>query len=326
MTPDEFLHHWRLALNSKEDPLKKLRPMLNAGTLGEITGEYVLQLADSLQPYPGLAERIALTLALRDRFGNLNSLSSKCLNRLRDGFATALAFSSNDFTGYRAAKDIPIWINEHLPATGDNDRDIWLRRFVVCVLKDTDSRVLVAALVAAGHACGPRTSQHRVQRNAPEHSFVRGIVQALASPKITVGRVDLTLSGIEAVNAQLEDVQNRELNLQRQIRTQKDQIDDCQNRISQLEDDLAQVRDQNNHQSAQIATLTKSLSDADERYLLLDQHWKGVSEQELAKQSGGFREKVGQELKEAIIALDRDTPNVEMALRRLKRVEDILSR
>ena len=114
--------------------------------------------------------------------------------------------------------------------------------------------------------------------------------------------------------------------MQRQIRTQKDQIDDCQNRISQLEDDLAQVRDQNSHQSAQIATLTKSLSDADERYLLLDQHWKGVSDQELAKQSSGFREKVGQELKEAIIALDRDAPNVEMALRRLKRVEDILSR
>jgi hypothetical protein len=49
-----------------------------------------------------------------------------------------------------------------------------------------------------------------------------------------------------------------------------------------------------------------------------------VSEQELAKQSGSFREKVSQELEETLLALDRENPNLEIALRRLRRIDDIL--
>jgi hypothetical protein len=57
---------------------------------------------------------------------------------------------------------------------------------------------------------------------------------------------------------------------------------------------------------------------------LLDQHWRAVSEQNLNKQGGSYRERIGHELQEALLSLGRETPNVAMGLVRLKRIEAIL--
>jgi uncharacterized protein YeeX (DUF496 family) len=136
----------------------------------------------------------------------------------------------------------------------------------------------------------------------------------------------LVLSGVQAVEAQFQDMLSRELGLQRQVRTQQDEINDYQKRVTKLDEDLAQVREESSQRNDRIAELTQSLADDQEKYRLLDQHWRGVSEQELAKQSGSFRNKVSQELREALLALDRDDPNLEMGLRRLRRIEDILKK
>jgi hypothetical protein len=327
VAPEAFLENWKNVLNdSKEDPLRKLRPMLNTGFAGDVTNEHVSIVVQSLQQHPGLAERIALSLAWRERFGKLNSLSKKCLIELRSAFASSMSFEQNEFVGYRAARDVQTWIAERAPRNPPFERDNWLRRLVVCLLKDTEAKVLISGLVASTESWMSSSRKTLAKKKSAEQSFVHGIVQALASPTIGAGRLDLALSGVQAVEAQFQDMLSRESGLQRQIRAQQDEINDYEKRLTKLDEDLVQVREESSQRNIRISELTKSLADGQERYRLLDQHWRGVSEQELAKQSGSFREKVSQELREALLALDRDDPNLEMALRRLRRIEDILEK
>lgn len=326
VAPEIFLENWRTALNGKEDPVRKLRPMLNAGFLGEITAEHVSQLVALMQGRPGLAERVALPLAWRERFGKVNPLSRRILIALRVSFASAISFAQDEFVGYRAARDIEAWVLEHAPKGSGIERDIWFRRFVVCLTKDSDSKTLIMGLVASAQIWMSGRGKKLDKRRSAEKSFVRGVVQALSSPSIGSGKLDLAVSGVEVVDTQFRDMLSRELNLQRQLRTQQDEIDALHKQVSKLDDGLAQAREESRQRATQNSELTQSLADADERYRLLDQHWRGVSEQELAKQSGSFREKVSQELEETLLALDRDNPNLEIALRRLRRIEDILKR
>jgi uncharacterized protein YeeX (DUF496 family) len=263
---------------------------------------------------------------LRDLFGNLNSLSKKCLIELRSAFASSIKFDQNEFVGYRAARDVQVWVKEHAPKTPPFERDAWFRQFVICLLKDAEPKVLISGLVASAESWISSSGQKPTKKKGAEQLFVRGIAQALGSPTINMGRLELVLSGVQAVEAQFQDMLSRELGLQRQVRTQQDEINDYQKRVTKLDEDLAQVREESSQRNDRIAELTQSLADDQEKYRLLDQHWRGVSEQELAKQSGSFRNKVSQELREALLALDRDDPNLEMGLRRLRRIEDILKK
>ena len=326
VTSESFLENWRNSLNGKEDPIRKLRPMLTAGFAGEVTNDHVSVLVGLLRQRPGLAERIALSLACRERFGKLNPLSKRCLVELRSAFASSIRLEQNEFVGYRAVHDVQTWIAEHAPRNPSFERDNWLRQFVVCLLKDTEPKVLISGLVASAETWLSSSKHTLGKKKSSEESFVHAIVQALTSPTISAGRLGVALSGVQAVETQFRDILTRESGLQRQIRTQQDEIKDYDQRVTKLDEDLARVRDESSQRNTRIAELTKSLADGQERYMLLDQHWRGVSDQELAKQSGSFREKVSQELREALLALDRDQPNLEMALRRLRRIEDILKK
>ena len=79
---------------------------------------------------------------------------------------------------------------------------------------------------------------------------------------------------------------NKELSLERQLRTQQDTNEGLNRRVRELEGDLAAALAEGETKSVHIARLERSLTEAEERYTLLDRHWRGVSEQALSKQSG----------------------------------------
>jgi hypothetical protein len=57
-----------------------------------------------------------------------------------------------------------------------------------------------------------------------------------------------------------------------------------------------------------------------------DYHWKCVLEQELLKLKGNIRDRVNGELVECFLSLDREEPNVQLCLRRLKHIQEIVSK
>jgi hypothetical protein len=323
VAPEAFLAKWKEAVSSPKDPVAKLRSMVRAGFQGEIDGGHVAQLVASVSEYRVIAERLALRLAVQARFGKLNKLSRRMLNELRAEFQERIDFDALDFKGYRASRAIEDWVIEHAPSGSDSDRDSWFRKFTVCLLDDSEPKTVMVGLLAASRSWA---SSSQIKSSAEDAAFVRGISLALSSPNIGASKIGLILAGVDAVNAELRKTLDHELDLERQIRTQQDSISSLNTRASVLEANLAESIADGAEKAAFIAELQQSLAAEEERYNLLDRHWRGVSEQELTKQSGAFREKVSQEVVEALLALDRENPSLEIALRRLRRIQEILAK
>jgi hypothetical protein len=297
--------------------------LIRSGVHGEVSGEFITQLVSVLGEHRTAAERLALPLAVQDRFGKLNPLARRLLTEFRASFESGIGYDPQEFKGYRAARAIEDWVVEHAPKAPALERDSWLRRFATCVLRDSEPKTILIGLVAASRRW---VSSRGLKSSAEDETFVRGIAQALSPPTIGSNKLQSILAGVAAVEEQLRQTLNRELSLERRLRAQQDTADGLNRRVSELEANLAAARADAESKATRIGELERSLSEAEERYTLLDRHWRGVSEQELTKQSGSFREKVSQELLEALLALDRENPNMEIALRRLRRIQDILAK
>jgi thioredoxin-like negative regulator of GroEL len=317
----DFLGNWWQALASQKDPVPKLRSMVRAGFQGEISGEQVSQLLASLAEHGTVAERLALHLAVQERAGKLRPLARRLLAELRTSFENKINYIPEEFSGYRAPHVIEDWVAEHAPSVPAEKRDSWFRRFVVCLLKQSEPKTVVVGLVAASRRWA---ASKGLNSSAEEASFIRGIALALSAPVISAGKLELILAGVMAVEEQFQQMLNRELSLEREIRMQQDSIAALNRRASGLESSLAAALADADEKNARISELEQLLSEAGERYDLLDRHWRGVFEQELTKQRVKFRELIGPELVEALLALNRDNPNVEIALRRLHHIQKIL--
>lgn len=324
LTPEMLIDAWRSALAAKGDPLKKLRSLLRSGLAEEVKAEHISQIVLSMKERPSVPERLALQLATQDRFGKLNSLSRGLLIELRTSWEDAIGYDPQEFIGYRGSLAVETWVTEHALSGPPVDRDSWFRRFVVCIVNNTEPKTLLSGLVAAARRWMTNPGQNSLKPMSEVHSFVRELVRALGTSTIKPAKLGLILTGVDAVDSQFRQVLNRELNLERQIRIHEDQIEALRKQLSSVENDLVESRKESEQRLARTGQLEQSLTEASERYQLLDQHWRGVSEQQLAKQSGSFREKIRHEIQEALLALDRQNPNVEMALIRIRRVREIL--
>jgi hypothetical protein len=318
-----FFANWGEVLASDRDPLPRLRSMVKVGFQGEVNAERLSQLRRSLSEHRVVAERLALPLAVQERFGKLKPLARRLLDELRTTFEREMSYDRRDFSGYRAPRTIEDWVAEHAPLTPASERDSWFRRFTTCVLKDSEPKTLLVALVAASRRWALSKG---LKSSGEEATFVRGIAVALGAPSVSSNKLELILAGVDALDDQFRRMLNRELDLERQIRSQQDAIDDVKRQLAELEGRLSEAHTEGEQKAARIAELERSAAEAEERYSLLDRHWRSVSEQELTKQSGTFRERVSQEVVEALLALDRDNPSIEIALRRLHRIQEILAK
>jgi hypothetical protein len=321
--PETFMADLRRIVATEKDPLVKLRPMIKVGFVGEVNSNHVSQVVEILGSHTGAVERLALSLAVQERFGKSRLLARRVLSEIRASFESAIQFDQLEFRGYRAPHAIERWIGDHSPKGSQSERDIWFRRFAVCLLNEVEPKTLLVGLVAASRVWMSSKPQKALSEEA---QFVRGIAAALGGPTIGSNRLDLILAGVAAIDVQFRQMLNREFSLERQIRANEESIDGLRRNVSSLEAEVARSRTDSEEKAARIEELQQSLAEAAERYELLDRHWRGVSEQQLAKQSGSFRGKISHEVEEAILSLDREDPNTDMALDRVRRIREILER
>jgi chromosome segregation ATPase len=153
----------------------------------------------------------------------------------------------------------------------------------------------------------------------------RAVSNALSAASISRQRWELLFAGIIPLERQFAVLLNRELELIRRVRSQDAEIESLRRERVNLVNRLASEEAAKNAAQDDMSRLQQALNEANEKYQLLDQHWRAVSDQSLKKQSGSFRERICHEVQEALLSLERQTPNVSMALLRLKRIDEIVS-
>ena len=114
-------------------------------------------------------------------------------------------------------------------------------------------------------------------------------------------------------------MRDSELQSTRDLSDAREQVRIKSEAVTALQDELTDAR-------ATIEKCKLELVEAEDRYRLLDEHWTRSSATNVAKKIGSLSEEVRHEVQEAILSLDRDVPNVAMALNRLRRLQAISNR
>jgi len=316
---DNFLIQWRSHLSSKKDPLPALRSMCKAGINGDASDAVLQDIISALAGRAGIAERLALHLAFQLQFGKPNSFTRRLLRQLRTSFETSISYDASEFAGYRGESSIEGWVIQNAPKES-SEFELWLRRSVVVFLEIADSTVRFTGLLAILR----ELSRRGKKLSKPERTFVQGIIAALASARLKPGRILNFYSGIQMIELERRDILDRERHLQMTIRGSQDTIHSHEQKIASLQAELAAANNASALNDSTMAARDLEIQSLKEQLRLVDRHWEGVSEQQLAKQGGALRGKVQHELQEALLALDRENPNIEMALNRLRRIEGIV--
>jgi hypothetical protein len=342
---DSFLEEWRNSLIDGKANIGKLRALLTAGCIGDLRPEQIAQLYESLIQNITAAERLAVVLATQRRLGRANGISRALLNRLRLHFSEAIEYQSDDFAAANGSQAIERFVETNAPRTikssesdqftaGKRERaeptkerirdDSWLRQFFVCLCTESEQRVFLSGLIAVG--------KWWLAGNAPafmkdhdDANLSRAVSNALSAASISKQRWELLFAGIVPLERQFAVLLNRELELIRRVRSQDTEIESLRRERVNLVNRFASEEAAKNAAQDDVSRLQQALNEANEKYQLLDQHWRAVSDQSLKKQSGSFRERIGHEVQEALLSLERQTPNVSMALLRLKRIDEIVS-
>ncbi len=340
---DLFLEQWRASLADGKGCIGRVRSLLKKGFTGDVKQEYVLQLSDALMQNLGTAERLAVLLATQSRIGKLNFLSRSLLEQIRTQFGSLIDYHSDDFAGTNGAYAVERFVETNAPQRRGTDNkgqhgaadegrmaggpeitaDSWLRRFFVCLCSENEPKVFLNGTIAAGRWWLSLHSRVFVQARG-DTNLARAFSNVLCAGAVSRPRLELIFTGIGPLQQQFTALLNRELELARRVQNRDAQIDALTREKTDLESCLATLEVDKAAAQERSTELQQSLTEAEERCHLLDQHWRAVSEQSLDKQGGFFRGRIGHELQEALLSPQRESPNVSMALLRLKRIDEIL--
>ncbi len=96
--------------------------------------------------------------------------------------------------------------------------------------------------------------------------------------------------------------------------------------LSETDTALSAARSRIDELERALAEKDRLVSEAERRCESLDDHWKEVNQQQLARQAHAVKSDLDHELAEVRLSLDRQNPNVGMALERVRRMERIVAR
>jgi len=293
--------------------------MCKAGINGEILDSTVQDLTSSLTAHPALPERLCIHLAFQQRFRKSNPLSRRLLRQFRIDFDRSIGYDPADFGGYRAERSIEQWAS-HKGAQTPDEIDTWIRRAIVALLDVTDDTARATGLFTIVREW--LSTSRKVPK--PELVFIQALISALSTPRINRNKLLTLYSGVQMVERERREILDRERSLQMTIKGHQDAVRLLEERVAALSEEVKVAKNESRSKDQNLATRDSELSALNDKMNLLDRHWEGVAEQQLAKQAGTLRAKIQHELQEALLALDREDPNVQMALNRLRRIEGIV--
>ena len=329
---------------ASDDPAKAARELhaqLKRGYVREIKPEQVRSLAEELLVKWAIGERLAVRLAVERRFGKPNLASKTMLNIFQGVFTRSLEFEASNFSGPRAVEAIEAWIEHNSSTKLSSDclptrdqlpphsveqlpPDSWFRRVFVCLSAHPEERVFVFGLLAVARHWVDLYKKKRGKGATNDRDLATIVSGVLLNAKLSSQRLEPVLAGAASIEEQNRQIRREETNLIRRLEHHQNRCDKLEQSNSELVANIEDLTQTNDDRNARIGQLEKNLAEAKNRYELLNQHWEGASQTKLEQQSASFSDSVGHELEEARLSLDRDSPNIEMALRRLDRIREII--
>jgi hypothetical protein len=102
-------------------------------------------------------------------------------------------------------------------------------------------------------------------------------------------------------------------------REYREKLDTSEKERQKLGEEIEGLKDQ-------VSLAQREVEKEKERFKVLDEHWTRRLERELKGQSYDFAKSFGHEVREIALSLERENPNLEMALGRVRNMEAYLKK
>jgi len=325
---EEFLADLTDAITrqSDKDDLPAVIRLLMHGYDGEVQPVHAEKVFDAFKNYRS-ADRliVQLTTAMPKR---PSAIARTVRNRLRSWIGELVRYPAAT-PGNDRLFELTDWIRagDTTPRKGESSRypPDWVRMAFASLTAEPDLPVRSAAvhrLLAAIVTSGNRNTTGLFRTDC--QSFLREAGKLISAKTISVGRVTASLqfgNAFEEASRQVQaalsrsreeatEAAERSRTLTEENQRLQQQLDDALSRANRAQRELDQTRSELTVQS--------------DRLKELEHHWETTSEQRLARLRHQVASDLGHDLQEARLALDRDSPNVEMGLNRIRKAEAMI--
>jgi len=346
---DEFLGTLKSAVTKPAKVgLPEVRRILSTGFEEKETTQFLSPIAEIMESC-SFADRWAVSLAPTDASGKLTKLQRELLGEVRSRFARRIEFYELDLSGPGFSQRMAKWLLSEaphrelltLPQRSDSpnaateaveDRtgkvlpfDSWLRWVFVCLVAKAPPDRRAEATLALMEFWSGRGRPTSTDGNG-ESDLYRFLANMLAAEKPGDRRVAPLIGALRLTRNQLAAMRDTESKLSRDLAEAREQIQIKDVAVGTLQQELNDATSTGHQRLIEVEKSHQQVVAAEERYRLLDEHWTRSSATSVAKKIGSLSEEVRHEVQEAILSLDRDVPNVPMALNRLRRLQAIIDR
>jgi len=311
---------------SKKDDLPVVMRLLRKGYDGEVQPDHAEKVFDVIKTYSS-ADRliVQLTTALPKR---PSAIARTVRNRLRLWIEDAIRYP--DATpGSDRLFELADWVKtgDRKPKDPEAHRypDDWIRMAFACLAAEPDLAIRCAAvhrLLEVVARLGNQKAKGAFRTDGT--TFLREAGKLISSRTISAGRVAASLQfgypleeasrrdrvALSRAREEAAEAEEKSRTLAEKNERLRQQLDDAMNKADSTQRELDETR-------SELTVQVDRMKD-------LEHHWETTSEQKLARLRHQVATDLGHDLQEARLALDRDSPNVEMGLNRIRKAETVI--
>jgi len=331
----DFVVRLRASCQKSDDKaVKKVIKVLKAGFSERPEKEHLKEVTDLIDTWPAQTD-LGVQLALTARFGKASGFQGQVHAFLQTKFMRLTDFPVSTRSELHRLETLTEWLTNVLtrkpkvlfyrsPAEDDvhekdeNTKRELLNALIVCILYEKDPQVLrTCAYMLLSERIKSYTSKSK-SKLKPDHELYKlltGIISKARPSQLNRASI------IEVTRNELESKLGR---TQQQLMEMTEEAVKAEKSVSDLTSKLDNANSEISDRGKTIDSLISELEAEKQKYIALEKHMTDVSAAELAKLKGTIRKRISHEVEELQYCLDREDPNIEMALGRLTNITDFI--
>lgn len=326
----------RISSSIGKDQFADVYKALRKGFQEPITPEHLNQVCITLATWRDFS-RFAVKLATEVAVGRPSGLMKRILSQIRRECARRCSFPINEISFVSGRRDsaylqaILSWVKDQSQATPVNDE--FVRNAFVCIINEIpgfEDFCSVQSLLAEADAkikASQVSKKKALKKNDGVNyykSYTKQIGAYLSAKKIVATRISLSLTVYQILTEWKMKSDSRIEQLEHQLSRERTMAREYREGLDVSEKERQKLGEEIGELKGQVSLAQRELEKEKERFNVLDEHWTRRLERELKGQSYDFAKSFGHEVREIALSLERENPNLEMALGRVRNMESYL--
>jgi predicted transcriptional regulator len=293
-----------------------------------ITPDHINEICQNIFPWEHFS-RLTLKIVLEFNLGHPSGLIRRLIPPFRQEAAKRTSFPLNELPLTTTVSDPQRWHNLRnwikTNSHGGTIDSVWVRNALICITSEKpsyDEFSLVQLLLEESDII-----RKKIKAFSDKHErYMKQIGGFFISKKFTPSKLSFGLDISEIFRDRLEKMEVKMSNLEEKFLAQEDRLSELQEKLIASEESLEETLRETKKLNEEIKTKEQAFLEEKARYNSLDEHWKRKLDRELRGQVYQFKKYFEHEIREATLALNRENPNIEMALSRIKNMEEYLNK